>query len=91
MQANRSLTEQEKLSIISAITFKQSAVINLKVCLPIVREEDATQLQSLIDLGELPFGAYRSPSPKRGPRVGNDKSSPPENQQAKRNQQTPAP
>lgn len=53
MPAKRSLTEQEKLSIISAITFTHSAVIYLKACLPVVREEDATQLQSLIDLGEL--------------------------------------
>lgn len=53
MPANRSLTEQEKLSIISAITFTHSAVIYLKACLPVVREGDATQLQSLIDLGEL--------------------------------------
>ena len=53
MSDNRSLTEQEKLSIISAITFTHSAVIYLKACLPVVREADATQLQSLIDLGEL--------------------------------------
>ena len=53
MQSSGSLTEQEKLSIISAIVFTHSAVIYLKACLPIVREVDATQLQSLIDLGEL--------------------------------------
>lgn len=53
MSAKESLTEQERLSIISAITFTHSAVIYLKACLPIVREEDATQLQSLIELGEL--------------------------------------
>lgn len=46
------LTEQQKLSITSAITFTHSAVIYLRACLPVVRETDAVQLQSLIDLGE---------------------------------------
>lgn len=64
MEAPRSLTEQEKLSIISAITFVHSAVIYLKSCLPIVREEDATQLQSLIDLGELALERLRKYFPE---------------------------
>lgn len=53
MQANHSLSEQQKLSIHSAYAFTRSATVYLRACLPIVREEDATQLQSLIELGEL--------------------------------------
>lgn len=46
------LSEEQKLSIYSAYTFTHSATVYLR-CLPIVREEDATQLQSLVELREL--------------------------------------
>ena len=53
MEAQRSLSPGQRLALESTHSFTRAAVVYLRACLPIVREEDGQLLKSLIELGEL--------------------------------------
>lgn len=53
MKASESLSPGQTLAVESSYAFVRIAVVYLRATLPMVREADAVQLQSLIDLGEL--------------------------------------